>query len=69
MGYNLNSFNCTDYAIGVANAIGLGIPDTDKDWYVGSGSNPGSLGEDLRDYSGGDSSNTSGGSSPNSSCN
>lgn len=69
MGYNLNSFNCTDYAISIANTIGLGIPDTSKDWYVGAGSNPGSLGEDLRDYNGGDSSNTEGGTASDTNCN
>ena len=49
--------------------MGLDIPDTYKAWYVGGGSNPGTLGEDLRDYSGGDSSDTTGGEAPDSSCN
>lgn len=69
MTYSLNENNCSDFAILVANATGQTIPDTYKNWYVGGGTNPGSLGEDLRTYSGADASNTSGGTAPDSKCN
>jgi hypothetical protein len=46
--YNLNDYNCTDFAIGVARAAGWQVPDTQGSWPIGHGSNPGDLGEDLR---------------------
>lgn len=48
--YNLNTYNCTDFALGFFNSwsFDLTIPDTEGSWIGGSGSNPGNLGEDLR---------------------
>ena len=46
--YNLNDYNCTDFAIKTANAAGANVPDTDGSWPGGGGSNPGDLGEDIR---------------------
>ena len=49
--YDLNTYNCTDFAIESLNLIGLGVPDPVNWWWCsdGSHSNPGSLGEALRD--------------------
>jgi hypothetical protein len=46
--YNLNTYNCTDFGLGVANACGVALPDTNGTWPGGGGSNPGDLGEDMR---------------------
>ncbi len=46
--YNLNTYNCTDFAIEVGNLIGLGLPDSYGYWYLGGGSNPGQLGQNIR---------------------
>ena len=46
--YNLNSYNCTDFAIDAASQCGLQLPDTYGSWPFGGGSNPGDLGEDIR---------------------
>ena len=46
--YNLNDNNCTDYAIEVGNLAGMGMPDCNGNWPGGSGSNPGTLGEHIR---------------------
>lgn len=46
--YNLNSYNCTDFGISSLNDLGLNVPDTFGSWPLGGGSNPGALGEDLR---------------------
>lgn len=47
--YNLNSLNCTDVAIQLANSLGMNLPDTRGSWIGGGGSNPGNLGQDVRD--------------------
>mgnify|MGYP000307979927 FL=1 len=49
--YNLSEFNCTDFVIEAANAAGIKLPDTQGSWPFGRGSNPGDLGEDLRNFS------------------
>ena len=46
--YHLSRFNCTDYALKIAEAAGLSLPDTSGSWPGGGGSNPGNLGEDVR---------------------
>ncbi|QMU63051.1 MAG: hypothetical protein GKR88_01370 [Flavobacteriaceae bacterium] len=52
--YNLNSLNCTDIGIQSALNGGITLPDTTGSWGnfllgQGAGSNPGDLGEDIRD--------------------
>ena len=49
--YNLNSNNCTDFGLNLANSVDFGIPDSQGKWGFWSGSNPGDLGEDLKNYS------------------
>ncbi|MEM8569177.1 MAG: hypothetical protein AAGF85_22160 [Bacteroidota bacterium] len=65
--YNLNTMNCTDYAINIINFTGLDVPDSFNTWPAGGGSNPGTLGQNLRsmDLPPGATRNTSGGSAPN----
>lgn len=56
--YNLETNNCTDFGIQVGNFAGMSLPDTTGSWSVdvplvgevelGSGSNPGNLGQDVR---------------------
>jgi hypothetical protein len=57
--YNLNTYNCADFAIRTVKAAGETVPDTQGTWtytsknglvksFAGGGSNPGDLGEDLR---------------------
>ena len=46
--YNLNSYNCTDFAIDIANSTGFYLPDNIGYWPGGGGSNPGNLGQDIR---------------------
>lgn len=46
--YNLDDYNCTDFAIGFFAAAGQPLPDTKGYWLGGGGSNPGDLGEDIR---------------------
>ena len=46
--YDLQTYNCTDFAIQAAHAAGVDLPDTWGRWGgIGGGSNPGSLGNDL----------------------
>ncbi|WP_127023534.1 hypothetical protein [Flagellimonas beolgyonensis] len=45
--YDLNTYNCTDFAIGVGNKAGLNLPDAYGSWTFGGGSNPGTLGKYL----------------------
>jgi hypothetical protein len=49
-GYNLNSNNCTTWALNRLQSIGLTFPRTNGTWAwgMGRGLNPGDLGEDLR---------------------
>lgn len=52
--YDLNSSNCTNFALEVANHIGLDIPVTIENWGIakhsGGGANPGSLGNDIINF-------------------
>lgn len=48
--YDLNTYNCTDFAIEtINNTLGLGVPETHGSWpgNFSGGSNPGNLGQDL----------------------
>ena len=47
--YNLNTYNCTDFAIELGNLGGLNLPDSYGIWPFGGGSNPGTLGKHIRD--------------------
>ncbi|MBL7728779.1 MAG: hypothetical protein JNM68_13875 [Dinghuibacter sp.] len=64
--YNLNSYNCTHYAIKVFEATGRDLPETSGTWFGGGGLNPGDLGEDLRIIvlTSGETRDTNGGASP-----
>lgn len=64
--YNLNSNNCTDFGLAVADLAGLNLPEANDDWPGGSGSNPGTLGEWLNTNStnSSDNINTTGGNAP-----
>ncbi len=55
--YHLNDYNCADFVIRVGRAAGENVPDTYGTWDInfgmgkrltGGGSNPGNLGQDLR---------------------
>jgi hypothetical protein len=46
--YNLNNYNCTDFGLNVCILAGITLPDTHGSWPGGGGSNPGDLGEDIR---------------------
>ncbi|UYQ92161.1 hypothetical protein MKQ68_18910 [Chitinophaga horti] len=50
--YDLENYNCTDYALDVAAAAGTVLPRSAGQWYVGYGRNPGSFGQDLRQQPG-----------------
>ncbi|MFA9372014.1 MAG: hypothetical protein ACERIH_09925 [Labilibaculum antarcticum] len=71
--YQLSIFNCTDFGINVAKFGGLNLPDTSSKWLGGEGSNPGNLGQDIRNMQlpNGVNRNLNGGISPsnNKSCN
>lgn len=70
--YNVNLFNCTDYAIHIGNLAGLDLPGCYSPWYPGGGgSAPSVLGQHLRhkQTSGTDSSNTDESNSPSQSSN
>ncbi|CAM1360641.1 hypothetical protein [Tenacibaculum xiamenense] len=73
MNYNLNSNNCTDFAIQVATLCGINLPDPQGSWSGGSGSTPGAFGEAIRqmNLSSGMVRNTNGGQaiSNNRNCN
>lgn len=64
--YNLNTNNCTDFAIETCNIMGLNVPDCYSNWGLGGGSNPGKFGQHLRTMSlpSGATRNTSGGTAP-----
>jgi len=57
--YNLNTYNCTDFAIDIGNLAGLNLPDSVGEWPGGEGSNPGVLGQHIRNMSGSTKSNSS----------
>ena len=46
--YDLNTYNCTDFAIELGNLGGLNLPDSFGTWLGGGGSNPGALGMHIR---------------------
>jgi len=46
--YNLNSNNCTTFAINALASSGIILPTTKGSWPLGSGDDPGDLGEDIR---------------------
>lgn len=46
--YNLNSNNCTTFALNALSSIGVELPRTNGSWLNGEGNDPGDLGEDIR---------------------
>jgi len=46
--YNLNSNNCSTFAINTLAQAGINLPRTVGSWPGGSGNNPGDLGQDIR---------------------
>ncbi|WP_336719081.1 RHS repeat-associated core domain-containing protein [Chryseobacterium mucoviscidosis] len=46
--YDLNTNNCTDFVINAASSAGINLPKTKGTWPNGEGSNPGDLGQDMR---------------------
>lgn len=46
--YDLNTNNCTTFALNALGAAGFNLPRTTGSWLNGSGLNPGDLGEDIR---------------------
>lgn len=46
--YNLNTNNCTTFALNALSGAGINLPRTPGSWLNGGGLNPGDLGEDLR---------------------
>jgi hypothetical protein len=47
--YNLNSNNCTTFALNALASAGINIATTKGTWLDGTGDDPGDLGEDIRD--------------------
>ena len=47
--YNLNTNNCTTFAINAVAQAGISLPRTIGTWPDGAGNDPGDLGEDMRD--------------------
>ncbi|MGC4231556.1 MAG: hypothetical protein QM594_00965 [Niabella sp.] len=68
--YDLNTNNCTSFAVEAFEHIGISLPRTNGSWTNGGGLNPGNLGQDIRNaaitFSGG-TKNTTGGSVGNNS--
>lgn len=67
--YNLNTYNCTDFAIDIGNLAGLNLPDCYGSWALGlgGGSNPGALGQHIRNNintGGNTTKNTNSGTAP-----
>lgn len=64
--YHLDNFNCTDFALKAANISGFNLSSCDGLWPGGGGSNPGTLGSEIRNKSlkNGQSKNTTGGKAP-----
>ncbi len=71
--YDLNTNNCTDYMINLAQLSGITLSDPQSTWTNGGGSNPGAFGEALRTMNlpSGMTRNDDGGNAPlnNSNCN
>lgn len=65
--YNLNSNNCTDFAVDAMDYGGISIPTRVGSWIGGQGLDPGDLGEDIRgmQLSSNMTRSTSGGPHPN----
>lgn len=65
-GYDLYDYNCTDFALDIAELGGLNLPDTYSSYGTKGGSNPGCLGQDIRNMNlpNGASRNITGGTSP-----
>ena len=63
--YHLNQQNCSDFAVDALSPI-ITIPDTYGSWPLGGGTNPGNLGQDLRNLSTSPTKtkNTTGGTGP-----
>ncbi|AMC10242.1 hypothetical protein Lupro_02785 [Lutibacter profundi] len=65
--YDLNSYNCTDFAIEIGNMAGLSLPDCYQPWINdGGGSNPATFGQYIRNNLNNNSivKNITGGTSP-----
>lgn len=64
--YDLNNYNCTDFAIQIANLCGLNISECNTSWIDGYGSAPSILGQFIRNMpnSNGYNINKNGGTSP-----
>lgn len=63
--YNLNSNNCSNYAIRMCILSDINAPSTLGTWPLGGGNNPGDLGEDIREIDQlGTNINGNGGTSP-----
>lgn len=69
--YNLNDNNCSDFGLGIFDILNLPLPDTRGSWPFGGGTNPGDLGEDIRNMTTGNgmSKDTDGGEAPSNSGN
>jgi hypothetical protein len=65
--YDLDTKNCTDFAIDISNLCGLGVPQCNSTWPMGGGSSPGALGQFVRTMAlpQGVTRNNSGGTAPN----
>ena len=46
--YNINTNNCTHYAVNACSSNGINLPQTMGSWWNGGGLNPSDLGEDIR---------------------
>lgn len=63
--YHLDTYNCSDFAIDLGNLAGMGLPASNGTWPGGGGSNPGTLGEHIRNLNtSNNSTNTTGGNAP-----
>lgn len=47
-GYNLNTYNCTDFAMEASSLVGMSLGSAYGTWMGGAGDNPGQLGQNLR---------------------
>ncbi len=48
MVYDLNNFNCTNFAMAALKSININLPSTKLNSALFGGNNPGDLGEDIR---------------------
>jgi hypothetical protein len=63
--YDLNDYNCSDFGIEIANLAGINLTEADGSWPGGGGSNPGTLGQEIRNINNSDTTiNDQGGTSP-----